>query len=78
MVFQCRLQKLENLQWHPSVGQFQLSFSSGIPLWGCFNTLRPRQNDRRLADENIVDIFKYISLDENFCISIKISSKYVP
>ena len=32
VVFQCRLQKLEILQWHPSVGQFQLSFSSGAPM----------------------------------------------
>ena len=37
MVFQCRLQKLEFLQWHPSVGRIQLTFSSGIPVWGCFN-----------------------------------------
>ena len=37
VVFQCRLQKLEFLQWHPSVGWIQLSFSSGIPVWGCFN-----------------------------------------
>ena len=29
----CRLQKLEFLQWHPSVGQFQLSFSSGVPVY---------------------------------------------
>ena len=27
----------EFLEWHPSVGQFQLSFSSGIPVLGCFN-----------------------------------------
>ena len=33
VVFQCRLQKLEFLQWHPSVGRIQLSFSSGIPVW---------------------------------------------
>ena len=32
VVFQCRLQKLQFLQWHPSVGQFQLSFSSGVPV----------------------------------------------
>ena len=36
VVFQCRLQKLEFLQWHPSVGRIQLSFSSGIPVWGLF------------------------------------------
>ena len=33
VVFQCRLQKLEFLQWHPSMGLFQLSFSSGIPVY---------------------------------------------
>ena len=48
MVFQCRLQKLELLQWvasqcgadstkflqwHSSVGLFQLSFSSGVPVY---------------------------------------------
>ena len=32
MVFQCRLQWSEFLQWHSSVGQFQLSFSSGVPV----------------------------------------------
>ena len=37
VVFHCRLQKLEFLQWHPSVGRFELSFSSGTPVWGCFN-----------------------------------------
>ena len=36
VVFQCRLQKLDFLQWHPSVEHFQLRFSSGIPVWGCF------------------------------------------
>ena len=45
MVFQCRLQKLvcpvasqcgtvsiKFLQWHSSVGLFQLNFSSGVPV----------------------------------------------
>ena len=39
-----------------------------------FNTLRPRQNDRRFAD----DTFKRIFLNENVRISIKISLKFVP
>ena len=39
-----------------------------------FNTLRPRQNDRHLAD----DIFKCIFLTENVWISIDISLKFVP
>ena len=38
-----------------------------------FNTLRPRQNGRHFAD----DIFKYIFLNENVWISIKISLKFV-
>ena len=39
-----------------------------------FNTLRPRQNGRRFAD----DTFKRIYLNENVRISIKISMKFVP
>ena len=39
-----------------------------------FNTLRPRQNGRRFAD----DIFKCIFLNENVWIPIKISLKFVP
>ena len=38
------------------------------------NTLRPRQNGRRLAD----DTFKRIFLNENVMISITISLKFVP
>ena len=38
------------------------------------NTFKPRQNGRLLAD----DIFKYIFLNENACISITISPKFVP
>ena len=38
------------------------------------NTLRPRQNGRRFAD----DTFKRIFLNENVGISIKISLKFVP
>ena len=40
----------------------------------CLNTLRPRQNGRHLPD----DIFKWIFLNENVWISIKISLKIVP
>ena len=42
--------------------------------WIWFNTLRPRQNGRRFAD----DTFKRIFLNENVRISIKISLKFVP
>ena len=38
------------------------------------NTLRPRQNGRRFAD----DTFRHIFLNENVRISIKISMKFVP
>ena len=38
------------------------------------NTLRPKQNGHHFAD----DIFKYIFLNENVLISIKISLKFVP
>ena len=41
---------------------------------GQFNTLRPRQNVRRFAD----DTFKRIFLNENVRISNKISLKFVP
>ena len=43
-------------------------------LQGSVNTLRPRQNGRRFAD----DTFKHIFLNENVRISIKISLKFVP
>ena len=33
VVFQCRLQMFEFLQWHSSVGRIQLSFSSGVPVY---------------------------------------------
>ena len=38
------------------------------------NTLRPRQNGRHFAD----DILKSILLNENVCIPIEISLKFVP
>ena len=38
------------------------------------NTLRPRQNGRHFPD----DIFKYIFLNENVWISLKISLKFIP
>ena len=40
----------------------------------CLNTLRPRRNWRHFAD----DIFKYIHLNENALISIKIPLKFIP
>ena len=43
-------------------------------IWIVFNTMRPRQNGRRFAD----DTFKRIFVNENVIISIKISLKFVP
>ena len=43
-------------------------------LYAIFNTLRPKQNGRHFAD----DVFKYIFLNENMWIPVKISLKYVP
>ena len=43
-------------------------------MWHHFNTLRLRRNGRHFAD----DIFKYIFLNENVWIPIKISIKFVP
>ena len=45
-----------------------------IWIYEYINTLRPRQNGRRFAD----DIFKCIFLNENVWISNKISLKFVP
>ena len=42
--------------------------------WTNINTLGPRQNGRHFAN----DIFKWIFLNENVWISIKISMKFVP
>ena len=42
--------------------------------WEGINTLRPRRNGRHYPD----DIFKWIFLNENVWISIKISLKFVP
>ena len=44
------------------------------PLILLFNTLRPRKNGRRFADNT----FKRIFLNENVWISLKISLKFVP
>ena len=43
-----------------------------VSVW--LNTLRPRQNGRRVAD----DTFERIFVNENVRIAIKISLKFVP
>ena len=54
------------------VGEYN-TVSSGM-MYMQINTLRPRQNGRHFAD----DIFECIFLNENVCIPIKISLKFVP
>ena len=51
-----------------------LSYQSRLNLKGWFNTLRPRQNGRHFPD----DILKWIFMNENVWISIKISLQFVP
>ena len=46
----------------------------GVSYGMLINTLRPRQNDRHLADDSFTCIF----LNENFQISNRISLKFVP
>ena len=55
---------------------FIYPYASELLQWACsvINTLRPRQNGRRFAD----DTFKRIFLNEDVRISIKISLKFVP
>ena len=43
-------------------------------IFNMFNTLKPRQNGRRFADE----ILKWIFVNENVWVPIKISPKFVP
>ena len=59
------------------VSRFRVLHSRGGQPRGLYwhvNTLRPKQNGRRFADET----FKHIFLNENVRISIKISLKFVP
>ena len=58
--------------WTITFGLFVRTNSS--PEWYHLNSLRPRQNGRRFAD----DTFKHIFLNENVRISIRISLKFVP
>ena len=47
---------------------------AGYVEWACYHIiLRPRQNER-----HFLDIFQWISLNENIGILIKISLKFVP
>ena len=53
--------------------KFSWTCKTKLPCCHGFNTLRPRQHRRRFAD----DIFKCIFLNENCCVLIKNSLKYV-
>ena len=74
------LRNLEFVRWGSSGPSSLMSFSISLENWFwnvfvvAFNTLRPRQNGRHFPD----DIFKYISLNENVWIPMKISLKFVP
>ena len=73
----CPLCKSHRLQCHHHDELMSLlSHSAIFYYWGHIpvNTLRPRQNGRHFAD----DIFKWIFLNENVWIPIKISLKFVP
>ena len=79
--FRLGIEKATNLnQWWPSIIRPQWinenlwAFWYGVtrPQW--VNTLKPRQNGRHFPD----DIFKWIFLNENIWILIKISLKFVP
>ena len=56
--------------WKNHLSKFSLKSARGQGV----NTLRPGQNGRRYPD----DIFKCIFLNENICIPINISLKFVP
>ena len=66
-------------QWPPSLKKSTKGLLNRKRIWNSVflnyvNTLRPRQNGRRFPD----DIFKYIFLNENVWISLKISLKFIP
>ena len=54
--------------------QLQVIRCSNVMYGWCINTLRPRQNGRHLS----YDIFRWIFLNENVWIPIKISLKIIP
>ena len=58
------------------IGITRLSIETVLPRWCVtrLNTLRPRQNGRHFPD----DTFKHIFVNENCCILMKISLRFVP
>ena len=69
-----------NFKWNSNIFiqemRFKMSWETSAILTRpqCVNSLRLRQNGRHFPDDN----FKYIFLNENVWISIKISPKFVP
>ena len=73
--FRERLVSKYKNSYHTSQEQVGPGRTTTKILWSTLiNTLRPRQNGRRFAD----DTFKRIFLNENVRISIKLSLKFVP
>ena len=64
--------KLINLIYEKT--KLSIHFELAVVNVAVVNTLRPRRNRRHFAD----DIFKYVFMNENVWISIKISLKIVP
>ena len=68
------------INWSPPIGYIKLDttnwrhWSAGNQPAGRLNTLRPRQNGHHFPD----DIFKWIFLNQNIWISLKIPLKFVP
>ena len=76
--FDAVIMKVHGAQLGPTGRQWALCWPHepcylGIPF-SPLNTLRPRQNGRHFPDNT----FKYIFLNENVTISLKISLKFVP
>ena len=68
------ISKLTNFRWRSWTESYRMQFAAVLSRVVSFNTLRPRQNGRHFPD----DISKWIFLNENVWISIKISLKFVP
>ena len=64
----------DGLEGGRGVGSWWTGHPAACEQVSTVNTLRPRQNGRHFPD----DIFKCIFLNENVCITFKISLKFVP
>ena len=57
-----------------SAGTVMTKFTAHMDKWGCFNSLRLRQNVRHFPD----DSFQWIFYNENLWILIEVALKFVP